>query len=224
MTDVLVTYEDGSTELRPANCPALAGDSPTTWHPSDFTMTDVVPARPEPVVAFLRPGERRGTHALRAWRWSAAMVWCITGGYGKGEPLTGEWRLCRVETMAEQIERLTRERDAAKARAAQWKKAARRLRWWAQDEARGAAHLRRGAKAMLSALSDENTDVKPSSVAASLVVWAEYVRDVVGRCDAAEKRLADLRAWAEDENNWDGFHAPDVIGEVLARIDGKEDT
>lgn len=37
------------------------------------------------------------------------------------------------------------------------------------------------------------------------------------RADAAEKRLADLRAWAENEDNWDGYHVEDVIDEILTR-------
>lgn len=37
------------------------------------------------------------------------------------------------------------------------------------------------------------------------------------RADAAEKRLADLRAWAENEDAWDGYHAEDVIDEILRR-------
>lgn len=37
------------------------------------------------------------------------------------------------------------------------------------------------------------------------------------RADAAEKRLADLRTWAENEDAWDGYHVEDVIDEILRR-------
>ena len=91
---------------------------------------------------------------------------------------------------------------------------------------------------MLAVFSDERTDVKPSSIAASLVVWAEYVRDTIVRADAAEKRLADLRAWVKEEarrwregaegggidldsvRRWAGY--ADVYEKVSRRIDDKE--
>lgn len=37
------------------------------------------------------------------------------------------------------------------------------------------------------------------------------------RADAAEKRLAALRAWAANEDAWDGYHVEDVIDEILRR-------
>ena len=141
-------------------------------------------------------------------------------------------------TSAEQVTAVAARAEAASRSARAWKKAARRLRWWAHDEAQGVAHLRRGAKAMLAVFSDERTDVKPSSIAASLVVWAEYVRDTIVRADAAEKRLADLRAWVKEEarrwregaegggidldsvRRWAGY--ADVYEKVSRRIDDKE--
>lgn len=35
------------------------------------------------------------------------------------------------------------------------------------------------------------------------------------RADAAEQRLAVLRAWAENEDAWDGYHVEDVIEKIL---------
>jgi hypothetical protein len=188
--DILVTYEDGTKEFRDAACPCLlALGEPPMRSPADG-LIEVAEDERGPAWFFC---------GWTIWeiadlRGRSAYVWRIIGGRSKGEALTGTWVACRVESVDKQISRLTRERDAEKTHAARWKKAARRFRWWAQDEARGAAHLRRGAKAMLAVLSGENTDVKPSSIAASLVVWAEHVAGLSARADAAEKRLADLRS------------------------------
>lgn len=53
----------------------------------------------------------RHSTILRLRRGLRTRVWCFTGGRGEKEVLTGEWRLCRVETENQQIARLEAERD-----------------------------------------------------------------------------------------------------------------
>lgn len=220
---ILVTYEDGTTEERDADSPCIANIfEPRLRHPSEERWYLYFPDA-HPPLSFCAHSVR----ALRDWR-GEALVWRITGQDPETKALIGLWEACRVETVDEQIERLARERDAKKARAARWKKAARRLRWWAQDEARGAAHLQRGAQAMLAVLRPgEDTTWKPSSIAADLVVWAEHVAALAARADAAEKRLADLRAWAEEIANGqsdtpEGRRVAGDFRAVVYRIDDKE--
>lgn len=101
MADVLVTFEDGTTELRPAN-------SPAHFHPVRRLRGDVLgPGDYETALdgRWLTIARMRGQQAVSVWR--------ETGVRAEGKPLTGEWRACRVETVEEQIERLTLERDAA---------------------------------------------------------------------------------------------------------------
>lgn len=274
--EILITFEDGTKEFRDAACPCLLAN----------TALDELPTR-SPADGLIDIEEHdRGPawftcgytiFEIEDLRGLPAYVWRLTGRDSVTKALVGAWVAGRVETVDEQIARLTWERSmlcaeinateavikaagaptwhdgddrplttaeqvtaiAARAEAAlrsarKWKKAARLLRWWAQDEARGCGHLRRGAKAMLAVFSDERTDVKPSSIAASLVVGAEYVRDTIARADAAEKRLADLRAWAEDEahrwrdgavggllnKRWTGY--AEIYEKISRRIDGKE--
>lgn len=56
--------------------------------------------------------------------------------------------------------------------------------------------------------------------------WAEEARRLRAERDAAAKRIADLRAWATDPEEWDGYHAADVIDEIMAITggDGKATT
>lgn len=263
-------FDDGTHEDRPANSPVLYRLRRTTDPATLPDLRDVVQLRPwyegGPAWNLVCHGDQtldecaRAAHAAYR-RGEAVHAWRITGQGPETKALTGRWVLCGVETVDEQIARLTRERDAAegranalaaatdpgkavewaakvarltaerdaeKARAARWKQAARRLRWWAQDEARGAAHLRRGAQAMLAVLRPgEDTNWKPSTIAADLVVWAEHVAELAARADAAEKRLADLRAWAEEIANGQSETAEGrrVAGDfraVVYRIDDKE--
>lgn len=90
------TFPDGTTEERPATSPALLNPvDPTDIHSRD--PRKVAPSE----LGFLRDFTRSGN----------VYVWCLTGeAHGA---LMGEWRPCHAETSAEQIERLTRERDAA---------------------------------------------------------------------------------------------------------------
>ncbi len=92
------TFPDGTTEERPATSPALLNpDNPADIHARD--PRKVAPSE----LSFLRDFTRSGN----------VYVWCLTGEADGA--LTGEWRRCHAETSAEQIERLTRERDAARA-------------------------------------------------------------------------------------------------------------
>jgi hypothetical protein len=65
-----------------------------------------------------------------------ATVWRTTWDH-ETKVLTGAWASCRVETMAEQIERLTRERGAEKARADAAEKRLAGLRSWAMRSPTG---------------------------------------------------------------------------------------
>lgn len=95
------TFPDGTTEERPATSPALLNPvDPTDIHSRD--PRKVAPSE----LGFLRDFTRSGN----------VYVWCFTGEVHGA--LTGEWRPCHAETSAEQIERLTRERDGARAAAA----------------------------------------------------------------------------------------------------------
>ena len=108
--DILVTYEDGTTEFRDAACPCLmALDEPPTRSPSDG-LVEIEEHERGPVWFFCdwtiwKIAELRGR---------SAYVWRNTGGWGQGEALTSEWASCRVETVDEQIARLTREREEAR--------------------------------------------------------------------------------------------------------------
>lgn len=160
--DILVTFEDGTAELRAASSRAVVGS-----HGVSAAVLATV-----------------NGSALSGFRGEAA---CVKRG--------GVWTPCKVESVDEQIARLTRERDAAEKRAARWKHAAKRLWWVLRGAEQDIGHLRRGARAMIGALRPgEFNDWKPSSLAADLVVWAEHVAGLSARADAAEKRLADLRS------------------------------
>lgn len=94
-------FPDGTTEERPATSPALLNpDNPADIHARD--PRKVAPSQ----LGFLRDFTGSGD----------VFVWCLTGEAAGA--LTGEWRQCHAETSAEQIERLTRERDGARAVAA----------------------------------------------------------------------------------------------------------
>jgi hypothetical protein len=113
--DVLVRFEDGTTEVRPA-------DSKCRLHRFDHAY--------EPPIS----GQR------------GCRVSVLRGD---------EWVQCRVETEQEQIERLTRERDAAKADVEMWLAEGAVWQrkydaaWMARDDARRIAVL--GRKPLTSA-------------------------------------------------------------------------
>ena len=117
--DILVTFEDGTKELRAARSPVVedvqAGEETSphrwpTWQPANGLV--LVPSAGGWRVSNAIPPQ-----PIEALRGRRAIVWRITGGWGEKEPLAGEWQSCRVETVGEQIARLTAERDAEKARA-----------------------------------------------------------------------------------------------------------
>lgn len=107
--NILVTFTDGTTEMRPANCPVGTGSA--SWIPGgDIGL----------VGKMLRIDLPDGREAF-AWRldyareaWGDVSVWCIVGQDPITKALTGQWRQCRPETVNEQIDRLTRERDDAR--------------------------------------------------------------------------------------------------------------
>lgn len=183
--DIMITFEDGTTELRDGTSPLLVRHRwlGHQWaSPSVDAVIDLRPYYCDGWGLWLVTAEDRlldtcaATVQLSARRGDRGWVWCITGGRAKGEPLTGEWRACKVESVAEQIERLTRERDVT----------ARRLR-------------------------------------AAVSLGVKLGR----RWKASERRIADLRAWAEHEaREWGAVFPEDesTWHEVLRRIDGKEDT
>jgi hypothetical protein len=116
--DVLVRFEDGVVELRSANCPfrhkipdydeALFESGLPTW---------------EKLGRYVHTFDNCGRTGRPVY------VWRITGGRGKGDTLTGEWQRATVETVEQQIARLTTERDRSRAdRAADVGRLERRLR------------------------------------------------------------------------------------------------
>ncbi len=105
--DIEVTFADGTKELRSAESPCYP----------DHPLAPNIPAGFWPLT-FATVGRLRG---------GVAWLWRETGPRVEGVPLTGEWVRGRVETQEEQIDRLTRERDAALDRIAD-------LRRWATIE------------------------------------------------------------------------------------------
>lgn len=112
--DILVTYSDATKELRAARSPVVedvqAGEETSphrwpTWQPTNGLV--LVPSAEGWRVSNAIPPQ-----PIEALRGRRAIVWRITGGWGEGEALAGEWQSCRVETVGEQIARLTAERDA----------------------------------------------------------------------------------------------------------------
>lgn len=106
------TFPDGTTEERPATGPALLNPV----DPLDIHARDPRKVGPSQL-GFLR--DLTGTGNV--W------IWCLTGEAAGA--LTGEWRKCHAETSAEQIERLTRERDAAIAALRKIASHPARMRW-----------------------------------------------------------------------------------------------
>lgn len=101
--DILCTFEDGTTELRPAN-------SPAHWANAD-RLRHVRRIGPEDMSAVAR-GSFSTIADNRGLPKECFSVWRLTGHTEEPYTLTGEWQSCRVETVEEQIARLTRERDA----------------------------------------------------------------------------------------------------------------
>lgn len=113
MKEVLITFLDGTTELRPE------------WTPCIMAFgRDMLPRAPHlAAYANLSDGlciDGRTPSPISSVRFPLVFgryQWRITGQDIATKTLIGEWCEAHVETTDEQIERLTRERDAALARA-----------------------------------------------------------------------------------------------------------
>lgn len=113
--DILVTYPDGTTELRAANSLCVLDFESPPRAPHVAKHADIEGWCLDGRIAR-QIGHVRGSPFSWAWR--------LTGHTEEPYTLTGEWQSARIETVDEQIERLTRERDTEQGRAA-----ARQL-WW----------------------------------------------------------------------------------------------
>lgn len=119
-------FDDGTHEDRPANSPVLYRLRRTTDPATLPDLRDVVQLRPwyegGPAWNLVCRGDQTLDECARAapaaeWRGEAVHAWRITGQDPETKALTGGWVPCRVETVDEQIARLTCERDAAEGRA-----------------------------------------------------------------------------------------------------------
>lgn len=111
MSELRIIFTDGSSELRPANSPAIMSTLAPRWMPSD--TLEAYEWTPGNTYAFGARGYGFGSHPLRALRPNPITVWCIVGQDEDTGALRGEWRAARVESFDEQITRLEDERDFA---------------------------------------------------------------------------------------------------------------
>ena len=142
----------------------------------------------------------------------------------------GKWVKCRVESYPEQIARLEGERDATHQKYVLRDAWALLWKGWAREFLR-----QRDAESQRADRWRADYDHKQEEWSSSCDILAAE-RDVEkARADAAEKRLADLRAWADDIVKRSYEEAPkhpgnanttwtilSVLEWVVARIDGKE--
>jgi len=75
----------------------------------------------------------------QTWRGTDVYAWRLTGHTEDPYTLTGEWQPCRVETLDEQIARLTRERDEARECARRLERRITAIEAMRADALRGAA-------------------------------------------------------------------------------------
>lgn len=109
--DIQIRFEDGTVEMRADWSPCMPNyNEPTLKHPSEERWYRWFYGLSFCGYEVLSLASCRGGHML---------VWRITGQDIITKALIGAWQSCRVETWAEQVERLTRERDAERARADQ---------------------------------------------------------------------------------------------------------
>ncbi len=251
---IRVTFADGATEDRDDDSPCIGSLlDPALKHPSEERWYLWLDGDRWPL-SFCG----HSASPLSQWRGWGAWVWRITSG--KGEPLAGRWESCHVETCEEQIARLTAERDAALEDASTAEGAALLLAKAVteqQDRAdlatawgsREAEALRLTTRTLSLACSPIEDDVAREVLIRAICAAKEALAkaqpgmalDVAAVCsrlaraDAAEKRLADLRAWADDIVKRSREEAPkhpgkanttwtilSVLEWVVARIDGKE--
>ena len=159
MMDILVTFPDGTTELRAPEsaCLSSIGDS-RLRHPSEERWYLYFPEDHRPFsfcgMSVFRLRDVRGV-------WSTARVWRLTGHTEEPYTLTGEWQKVQIETVDEQIARLTRERDL--------------LDFVCDGYEQELTHLRRAARQAIAAINGRDPgDVKASTLAA-------FLRDIAGR-------------------------------------------
>lgn len=112
--DILVTFPDGTTELRAANSLCVLDFESPPRAPHMAKHADIEGWCLDGRVAR-QIGHVRGSPFSWSWR--------LTGHTEEPYTLTGEWQKVQIETVDEQIERLTRERDTEKERAdaAEWR-------------------------------------------------------------------------------------------------------
>lgn len=117
---ILITFDDGSTDLRWEGSPCVSGETLTPpWTPNNVVsifsgeynerwfVTDMDHA--------LESEDGWTSEALPIWHSTRGLhysFWRITGGDETTGALRGEWQAGRAETYGEQIDRLERERDA----------------------------------------------------------------------------------------------------------------
>ncbi len=128
--DILVTFPDGTTEPRAADSACLYSlFDPPSRHPSEERWYLYFPDEARPLSFLARPvatiRDVRGAHDVYVWR--------LTGEADGA--LTGEWQAVHVETVDEQIARLTRERDAAVAALRKIASHPARMRWSPEKQA-----------------------------------------------------------------------------------------
>lgn len=244
-----VTFADGY-EDREDDSPCIANVfEPVLRHPSEDRWYLWFPDA-SPPFSFCA----RNVIRLSDWRGGGALVWRITSA--PNEPLAGQWAECHVEGHEEQIARLTAERDAATrhlAAAVEQASALRDIEYrraeaekaradaataWGSREAEALRLTTRALSLACSPIEDDvarEVLIRAICAAKEALVKAQpgmalNVGDVcsrLARTDAAEKRLADLRAWADDiaEGQRDSPEGRRVAGDfraVVYRIDGED--
>ncbi len=158
MTDILVTFPDGTSELRAPDSACLWSlFDPPSRHPSEERWYLYFPDEARPLSFLARPvamvRDVRGAHDVYVWR--------LTGHTEEPYTLTGEWQAVHVETVDEQLSRLTRERDI--------------LDFACDGYEQELTHLRRAARQAIAAIDGRDPgDVKASTLAA-------FLRDIAGR-------------------------------------------
>lgn len=164
---ILCTFEDGTTELRPANSYAHWADADRLRRYKKIGKNEIGEIERG---SFFTIAEKRGMPSY------CFAVWRITGQDPVTKALTGEWQACRVETSDEQIERLPR--DFAE-RTAQWERRGEHLNRLAMAHA-----------AILGALHGEDTTADAERAEADLAAHDDGslpIAEIVRRLLAAKE-------------------------------------